>query len=270
MLSLQVTPMAVKFIPADRQRIADFLFDVLVSGETAMQPAIDRLVERLSIDPESAMGMGSNSARNNFRALIMNVNGTDKILEVISDIAENKLSAKQVNGDVKFLRDLLSPHGYIAEVQGGRVVVQPTGQVPTPALPVKNTATWLDTHATPDTTKFLSKARARPGKSEWKDMLSDSRNAMEGLATTKFDEALQELINEGLIEQGDNTRKKDAELLRAIYGFDSTFGAHAGGSVEMQEIRAELGYHATVNAVVFLIRTIEAGRKHGKKLLKWK
>ena len=80
--------MTIKFTPADRQRLADLLFEPLVNGESAMQVAIDRLVERLDIDPELAMGEGSNAARNNFRALIKNLNGTDKLLEIISDIAK--------------------------------------------------------------------------------------------------------------------------------------------------------------------------------------
>ncbi len=235
-----------------------------------MQTALDRLIERLEVDPELATGPGSNAARNNFRALLKNLNGTDTLLEVISDIVELKVSPKHVNGEIKSLQELLSPHGYTVEPRRGKVVVQPIGHAATSTTPVKKMSSWIEQHAPDDTNRYLAKAATRPGKGEWQEMLIDSRNALESLASGRFDEAIQELVKEGVIEQGDSARKKDAELLRAIYGFSSTFGAHPGGSADMQKVRADFGYFATCNAIVFLIHVIEEARNSGRKLAKWK
>ena len=262
--------MAIKLSAAECQDLANFLFEPLMSGESSMQQALDRLLERFEIHPEDAAAEHSSSARNSFQALMKNLNGTDKLLGVLSFIVENKVGTKGINGDIAYLQNLLTPHGYTVHDVHGRAVVQPVSQGP---LAVKRVAqrSWIEAHAPPETTEYLTKAYESIGKAEWQDALSNSRLALESLTKTeKFDEGLQELIARGIIEQGDNTRKKDAELLRAIYGFDSTYGSHSGGSVGAQPGRARFGLFDSEDAVFFLLSCIEAAQKSGKPLAKWK
>ena len=85
-----------------------------------------------------------------------------------------------------------------------------------------------------------------------------------------FSDSLTELVNENIIMQGSKDRKMDVELLRAVYGYCSTLGAHTSAVAVKPDIeQAVLGLQNAESCIYFLLKRLEAAKALGKKPKCW-
>jgi len=233
-----------------------------------MHAEIDRLLERFNIDPSYTHNPHSVAARSRFRTLISNINGTDLLIPFVSYMIYTGVSRQDTDttGDLNMV---FSSHGYTVSVLDEAVVLRP--ELETPAQKIaEQQRSWLEANAPETTLRHLQHAREKLTQGEWADALGACRNALESLTTTgSFPGSLDELVREGVIVEGTDQRKKDAELLTATYGFCSTIGSHSGGQALANEGRARMGLMMTETGICFLVSQVKDARSRGICLHKW-
>jgi hypothetical protein len=199
----------------------------------------------------------------------MNLNGRRDFLRVVSDIVEHNLAVNDV-AIIQAIQNLLSPYGYTLQAGLQGAVVVPVSQSSS-SQQRQSDRSWIEQNAPNQSVQYLASAAEKLGNANWQDSLSDSRLALEALTTNSdFERGLRELIHENVIQEGAQNRKKDAELLRAIYGFNSTYGSHGSGQTDATEQRARFGLFQTEEAVIFITKRIQAARGSRVTLNEWR
>ncbi len=235
-----------------------------------MQTALDKLFDRLEIEPEGSWSKPSAAAGNIFYKFIKDYNGTTRMMEIITDILQKGFDLDNDKKELGNIRNILVGSGYDIQFHDGKPVIYPSGSTITRDVKQPELA-WLDRNAPNDTLDYLKRAKDNLSNGKWQESLSDCRLALESLTSIgNFSDGITELVNLGIIQEGDGrNRRKDAELLRIVYGFCSTFGSHTlcGGDANLE--RATLGILMTESSLSYLVRLIQNAKKT-KSLTKWK
>ena len=62
----------------------------------------------------------------------------------------------------------------------------------------------------------------------------------------------------------------DAEAIKTVYGYCSTFGSHTSTGGQGPDLeQAVLGLHNTESCIYFLLRRLETAKANGKNLTHW-
>ncbi len=130
---------------------------------------------------------------------------------------------------------------------------------------------WIEKHANESVLSHLRDAKANLGSARYDYVLDDCRKALEALTncTAGFSDSIAELAKEGVIAQGDKNRKKDAEIIKTLYGYCSTLGSHTNPTGVKPDLeQAVLGLHMTENCIYFLLKRLDLS-KSLKTLQHW-
>ena len=131
---------------------------------------------------------------------------------------------------------------------------------------------YIKAVAKPNVLSHLNDAADNLSKGRFDYVLDDCRKAMEALTNgaVGFSESLTELVNHNLILQGSNTRKMDSELLKGVYGSNSTLGSHVTATNPKPDMeQAILGLYVTESCINFLLKRLEVAQNTGINLTHW-
>lgn len=235
--------------------LAELLYGLIPTNRGA-HVQIDEILERFELDPSDTFDAASNAAESRFKALIRNVNGTDKLVPLISWFVEQRVQPDD-ESTIEAVDDIISPYGYRIDDNNGLRLVPMSASATAGERSRRDS--WLSRHAPSDSVRYLERARDKLGRGDWQEVLSSCRIALEKLTVNgDFTASLDELVNLGIIERGSPGRLKDYDLLKALYGYCSTVGSHAGSSANLED-RSRFGYFATEDAIAFLVAQIKAG-----------
>lgn len=248
--------------------LAELLFGLLDSNRSS-HTQIDEIAERFDIDISDTFQTGSSAAETRFKALVRNVNGTGKLIPMVSWFVERVLPGNEdEETKATTLSHLLTPYGYSVDMDDGPRLIPLTAS--TTSGQRQTNLSWLERHAPRDSIRYLERARDRLAEGDWVDVLTNCRTALEKLTVDgRFSAALDELVTAGVIERGQPDRQKDYELLKSVYGFDSTMGSHGGSSSGVDD-RARWGYFATEDAIHFLVTRVKSAIDNGGTIRRWK
>lgn len=233
-----------------------------------MHAELSRLKERLEIPDEVMNPPDSSSAYNITRNMIKWINGTDKLHRLISYfLSECTPNDKEI---IERFSTILSPYGYTVGENRGQVVLMITTSEQV-LSERKRQLEWIKENAPPEVLDRLTEAKRDMSEGDWDDALEKCRKVLEGLTPTgNLGESLDELERKGVIQKGTVRRKKDYILLKDIYGFCSTYGAHQTFSRDADEERARIGLLITEAVLYYLSKRIKDARNSGVNLSKWK
>lgn len=164
---------------------------------------------------------------------------------------------------------ILRKHGFtIEEFQGKYHLATLTGKIFEEET--KEVQAFIEQHASKKTLNCLKKAKDNFAKNDFRETLSQCRNALESLTKNSIRNGIKELIKENVIGEGTEARKEDVWILKAIHGFNSTLGAHnSANNPEADEEQAFMGMMITQTCIHFLLKKIQQARKGGKSLQEW-
>jgi hypothetical protein len=260
--------MSIKLLTPQIQDLSDIFFEYIYEKPSSSHDEIDRLANRFDIPLEDTRPTHGTAAPNRFRAMMKNINGTDKLIALTSYMLKSEVSPQDIE-TIEKLNRIFVPHSYTVVLSGETIVLQPTTGTLTQKL-VEEQRSWIEENAPMGAVTQLQDARKKLGRGEWKESLAACRNALEALTTTgSFTSSLEELSRNDVIAKGSMNRKKDEELLKAIYGFCSTTGTHTEGQTLANEERARMGLLVTDAAVYFLVKQIKDARRGNLSLREW-
>jgi len=261
--------MAERFTDAEVLKVSDNLFPILCRTDSSMRAANDKLITAIGLDPGDIDSPHSISGENIFLGILKGANGTNKFLDAITYCIDRGYDEEE--GDqtrVAAINTILNAHELMLDLSGADSVIKPMGSKAVVKVK-KAQESYLASHAPKESLEYLQNALKHYGKAEYEDALTNSRKALENLTLDgKFSEGIDELVSKKVILVGDSSRKTDAELMRAVYGYCSTMGAHGGGKTSPS--RARLGVLSAEASVNFLVRRLEWAKKNGITPTKWR
>jgi hypothetical protein len=259
----------IRLREADIQDLSPFI-EEFACRYGSCHKEMDLLAKRFSVPLSETVLEESSSISSRAYAFLHYINGTVKFLDVIDYVLQKDFDPKKV--DMSKYSRILVKYGFEITEKNGKLKLTP---VPSGVLQQERKAkmSWLEQHASKDVIRCLKDAKDNFGKGRFDYVLDDCRKALEALTNGKtgFSNSLTELVNEKIILQGDTiSRKIDAEVIRAVYGFNSTLGSHtSAGAIKPDIEQAFLGLCNTETCIHFLVKRLEAARKSGKKFKYW-
>jgi hypothetical protein len=253
---------------SDVQDLAEIIYEYIRTA-SSMHEEIDALAKRFNIPLNLTYGKHSIAARNRVRAMLENINGSDKLIQLVAYLVQTRVSSNNVHMIDKLNR-IFTKYGYMVSVSGDEVALLPTTCKMLAELQKKQSS-WVEENAPKEVIDYLRRAREKLGEGAWEECILMCRKALEALTITgTFSESLHELVRKNIITKGQKNRKEDFELLTAIYGFCSTVGAHIEGARLASEDRARLALQTTDGAVYFLVRKIKEAEEKNIILDEWR
>ncbi|MEM2144242.1 MAG: hypothetical protein QW279_02695, partial [Candidatus Jordarchaeaceae archaeon] len=197
------------------------------------------------------------------------INRTSKLLAVMDQILKKGFGSKTI--DIDRYSRILAKYGFTIIREENEFKLAP---VSSGLLQKEKEAvvSWIEQHANSKVLSHLKDARDNLGRGRFDYTLDDCRKAMEALTTSivGFSDSLNELANEKIILQGSKDRKMDVELIKAIYGYCSTLGAHTSAKGNKPDFeQALLGLQNTESCIHFLLKRLETVKQSGKSLKNW-
>lgn len=130
---------------------------------------------------------------------------------------------------------------------------------------------YLEKTAPNTTQQHLTDAKDNFSKKKFDDSLADCRKALESLTTHgNFNDGVNELVTNGLILDGDNARKNDAQILRACYGYASTLGSHTGSQKPKPDFeQALVGMSMTQSCIRLILKRLDLAKQKNISLQEW-
>ncbi len=261
--------MAEHFTGAEVLKVANELFPMLVRVGSSQQAENDKLITAIGLDPSDVDSPYSISGENIFHGILKGANKTGKFHDAITYCIDRGYNEEEGDQDrVAAINTILGAHELILDLSGSDSVIRPLSSGAVVKMK-KAQETYLEAHAPQECLKYLKKASKNYGEGDYEDALTNSRKALESLTTNgKFSDGIVELVNKKVILEGDATRKTDAELLRATYGYCSTMGAHGGGKTGQS--RGRLGVLAAEMSANFIVRRLEWAKGKRIALTRWR
>lgn len=252
---------------AECQDVGNILFDFL--DQTRVHNDLDEIIDRFELDPSDWPREASFSGPARMKAIIKNTNGSDKLLEILYWFISNRITIRDSDA-ISRLNNILEPKGYtiVTDTSTPRLIpIDTTSAI----AEQRQTLSWLESHMNPRTKTHIETVDQELSSGHPKQCLDECRQALESMTTTgQFSQALQEIVNAGLIHRGPNNRQMDYELLYAIYGFCSTYGSHTRATgPDPNSEQARLGLMLTRQSICFILRLIDEARSHGTNLFMW-
>lgn len=259
---------SIRLSEADIQDFSEFITE-FTCRYGSCHKEMDLLAKRFEVSLEDTYLQSSSAIASRAYAFLHIINGSAKLLEVIEYILEKGFGPKSIAID-KY-GEILMKYSFTIEKKNGKFGLRhiPSGLFEKERKTVKS---WIEQQANPTVLLHLKNAGVNLSKGNFDYVLDDCRKALEALTTgvVGFSNSLTELANQNLILQGTRTRKMDAEFLRAVYGFNSTLGAHSSATRAKADIeQAILGLHVTESCIYFLLKRLEIARQKGIQLDYW-
>lgn len=248
---------------AETQDLAD-----IVNHHISRHQDITSIAERFHVNPTDTFPEEGSRSSDRVRALIRTINGTDKLIELVSYVLNNEMSSE--SPDIEEIEQIFAPYGYTVDSSDGITIV-PTAQPPIQELQEEE-RTWIEENAPEKTIDNLQSAREHLSNGRWSNSIHECPLALESLTTTgSFSGSLQELHQKNVILKGTNDRKKDYRLLKTLYHYCSTMGSHTSGSTQADQERAGLSLLMVESAVYFILKQIKkATESRSLPINQWK
>lgn len=230
---------------------------------------MDLFAKRFGVDPADTYPIGSGSIAARTYQFLTIINNTPTLLEVINFILERGFGRATINIDV--YNQILIKYGFsIKENNGELTLIHVLSSEFHEER--KNAESYIKNNANQNVLTHLNDAAVNLSSGRFDYVLDDCRKAMEALTngTVGFSDSLTELVNQDIILQGDHTRKKDAEFLKAVYGFNSTLGSYSAAQRPILNIeQAILGLYVTESCICFILKRLEFARNNYVTLTRW-
>jgi hypothetical protein len=259
---------SIKLNEADVQDLAPLVIE-FACRHGSCHKEMDLLAKRFGVRPEETYLATSASINSRAYAFLDILNGTPKLLEMLDYILSKDFSVEK--NDFSQYNKILMKYDFAIAIEENKFRLS---HVPSGILGQERKAvtSWIEQHANAKTLSHLTDAKNHLGMGRSDYVLDDCRKAMEALTTGTggFSDSLNELVKEGIILQGGRNRNMDAEAIRAIYGYCSTFRSHASAAGPRPDLeQAILGLHNAESCIYFLLRRLEMAKKNGKNLTYW-
>jgi len=260
---------SIKLEEADIQDLSPLVVE-FVCRHGSCHRDMDMLAKRFDVPLECTYLKTSSAISARAYALLHYINGTPKLLEVIAYILEEGFGPEKPENIDKYSK-ILMKYGFAIKEENGsfKLIHIPSGLLEENR---KKVISWIEQHANSRVLSHLKDAMNNLSMGRADYVLDDCRKALEALTNGEvgFSESLNELVNQNIILQGSRNRKMDAELLRSVYGFNSTLGAHTSAERPRPDIeQAILGLHITESCIYFLLKRLEEAKRTGKQLRYW-
>lgn len=219
---------------------------------------------KFGINPEDLSGTGSPESI--LYSFVREINDRGKTFQFLSFFV-NKVSKRLV----KELEELTKKYGYYLDVKnsGGYMLVPLSGEILTEES--EKMEKVIKKIAPKQTLIHLHNAHENFAKGEYDDALSDCRKSLESLTSNgNFALGVTELIRERLILDGDDSRKKDSQVLRTCYGYNSSLGSHTGAQLEKPGYeQALMGMLITKSCIQLILKRLEQAKQQNIQLREW-
>jgi len=138
---------------------------------------------------------------------------------------------------------------------------------------VKDQRGYIEAHAPNAVLDKIEAAEDRLTNGDPDNALQEGRRALEALTKGSYNEALDELYSETLIEKwdGNGSREtRDWRMLYTPYGYCSTIGSHTSGNdSDTTLLQAQTGVILVEEAIHYVLRIIEEAEEQGIQLDRW-
>jgi hypothetical protein len=259
---------SIEFSEADIQDFSVFIRE-FVCKRGSCHNDMDLLARRFEVNPQDTYPIGSGSIAARSIEFLRIVNNTPTLLEVINYILEQGFGRATI--DIEVCNQILIKYGFSIKEENGQLslihVLSSEFHEER-----KNAESYIKNNANQNVLTHLNDAAVNLSAGRFDYVLDDCRKAMEALTTgvVGFSDSLAELVNNNIILQGNRTRKKDVEFLKAVYGFNSTLGSHSAANRPMPNMeQAILGLYVTESCIVFILKRLEFARDNGITLTRW-
>jgi len=130
---------------------------------------------------------------------------------------------------------------------------------------------YIEKNAPSDTVKNLKNARHHFLKEEYEIVCSQLRKSLENLTNGDYNNALDELVSEGLIQDSnDNRSTLDREILYMSYAYNSTIGSHdSAKDPKPYKEQSEFSLVLTEETIYFILQKISEANRKGVNLERW-
>lgn len=259
---------STKLSEADIQDIASFIGEGFRDRYgTSTDREIELLAKRFGVPEKETYKHGSLTSKRIY-GFLQYLNDKSQLMEFLNHILEKSFDSKHAG--LKKCNKILAKYGFLIAVENRTFGIVPIHS----GLLEKERETavsWIENHANKIVLSHLKDAKTNLGNARYDYVLDDCRKALEALTncTVGFSDSIAELVKQNVILQGDKNRKMDAELIRVLYGYCSTFGAHASATGMKPDFeQAVLGLHLTESCIYFLLKRLEV-KNSGKTLQRW-
>lgn len=257
--------MSIALSNREIQEVSNVLFRVLTNRKS-QHTALKNFLDRMEIEPEESWSRFSPAAKNVFMEF-MKSHANSKLPKITQDILYQGIPDK---ADLELLNRILAPHGYEIDGDGNMLLSEISSGSPEE---MKDTR-WFEKHSLQATKDELHLAREALGTAYPAHTLIHCRKALESLTTSVgFVEGLKELRSKNLILDSSSPgiiKVLDLEILKDVYHYCSSFGAHEPLSKFATLERASFGLSMTEDCILFLLRMLDNARKTGTRLERWR
>lgn len=186
---------------------------------------LDDLLIRFELPEEAGAGRGTSySIKNRSVTLLRYLNGDPKLLQLLNYLV-GRVSDRYTLDQRDEFRRILGAYGFEVDFNKD-IPIYPTYMgISEPEQ--QEMKSWLEENTPEEVLTRLNDAIREIGSGNFEDALQDCRMALEALTTTgTFSNSLSELVSKGVVQDGSSQRRRDNEILKAIYGYNSTLGSH--------------------------------------------
>lgn len=130
---------------------------------------------------------------------------------------------------------------------------------------------YIEENANQDVNETITKAQNLFAKAEYENTCTELRHALEAMTAEGwgYNEALDELVSENVIQNDDNNTR-DRDTLYLAYSYNSNIGAHKNqNNFRSYRQQAEFSMVVVVETIYFILKVIEEGKGHGKEFERW-
>lgn len=194
------------------------------------------------------------------------------VYKMLEDGRERELFSYLINKDPNpdVYLPILNKHGLTIEESNGKISLATlSGKILEEEE--EKVISYLESNAPSNTIQYLQKAKQDFDTGDYYATISNCRIALDSLTKNgNFSHGISELVQHGLIIEGDNLRKNEGLLLRAMFGFNSTLGSHTSSSRPTPTFEQALLSIVTTKSIIrFVLKKLEEAKNQGINLQEW-
>lgn len=264
-----MTERSITLSGADILDLADLVATSCHYAGSSSHRELENLLLRFDLPERAGEGRGTSySIRARSHTLLNFLNGSPQLLEVLNYLV-SEVSDRYTLDEKDEIRRILGNYGFEVDFDRDMPIYPSYMGISEPEQ--QEMKSWFEENAPEEVLTRLNDAIEEISSGNFEDALQDCRMALEALTTTgTFSSSLSELVSEGVIQEGSSRRRRDNEILKAIYGYDSTLGSHTSqGRTPPDLEQARLGYHMTEAAIYYLLKKIKSARDAGTTINDW-